>query len=688
VPKAPRRISFRFALLTLVVGLVLLAILSVSVVSAVTSARSVADLQSRYFRTTSEAIAAQVSLFLEPALTALEDVRSQVAEGRVDVEDEADLTRYLHGRLRTLPHLAWMSYSDEGRGRFLGIWRREDGALVRNRSDPAVDGGKPVEHVLRADGALEPLDRGLKGGYDPRTAAWYRRAAAARGPVWTDPFMFHEGRAGITAALRVPSAGDEPRGVLTADFFLEGLGDYLREVAGEPSTSIDVLTPAGAVVASSWATGTPEAMRAALEPTIAAAPTRLADAATRGASSWSFDLDGSPRIAGSSAFSTSDGAAWVVLVSVPEDRFLEGVRGNRRVALGLGAVVTLAAVGLALVLSRRISDPLRRVAEDLGRVARFDLPTNTLRESAITEIQVLNRSVEQMKASLRSFGRYVPTDLVRELLASGEEARLGGRRVEITIAFVDIEGFTAIAEAMPSDALFAHLGEFFEIACDVLHRHGGTVDKFIGDGILAFFNAPSPVEGHARAACAAALEVRARVAAAGERWRAEGKPVLRPRIGLHTGEALVGNVGTPERFGYTAVGDAVNLASRVEGLNKRYGTSVMATEATARAAGDGFEWRRLDRVAVVGRSGGTDVLELLGARGEVPAATLAARDAYEAAWQAYLRRDFDAATAGFARAGEARPGDGASARLLERTAAFRSDPPGPTWDGTDVATEK
>ena len=160
----------------------------------------------------------------------------------------------------------------------------------------------------------------------------------------------------------------------------------------------------------------------------------------------------------------------------------------------------------------------------------------------------------------------------------------------------------------------------------IIEGHQGAVDKFIGDGILALFNAPRDLENHAAAACRAALRSQERLAVLRKQWHAQGREPLYVRIGLHTGEAIVGNIGTPDRFEYTVTGDAVNLASRLEGLNKVYGTGILASEETRAAAGPGFEWRTIDCVAVVGRASGTRICELLGERGQVDASVMSARD--------------------------------------------------------------
>ena len=688
-PPTRRHVPLRVAVLTLVVGLLLATVGSLAVVSTVTSARSVAELEHRYFTATSQAISGRVRAFLEPALVVLEDTRDQALAKRFSTVDGDDLGRYLLARLSHLPNLAWLSYSDGASGRFVGVWRRDDGVLVLNRSDPAVNGGTPTEHELRPDGTLEAYVRPLKGGYDPRTSAWYRLASEAPGPVWTEPFEFNEGRLGITAALAVRDAPQgPPRGVLTADFFLDGLAKYLQTLT-EGGASIDVLTRARNVVASSWCCLPPAEAKKALEPGLSTAPATVETLAPDRPVSWSFEQKGVTRIGALEAFATRGAGSWVTLLSVPEDTFLAGVQGNRRLALLFGGLATLLAVLLGFILARRISKPLGLIADDLERVARFDLTAVAAPASRVREVHVVSDAVDRMKASLRSFGRYVPTALVQELLASGVEAKLGGTNRVLTIFFSDIQGFTAIGEAMEPTALVEHLGSYLDEMTRVVQAAGGTIDKFMGDGILAFFNAPRDLPDHAAAACRAALACQARLDELAAGWRAQGRAPFRARIGLHTGEVLVGNLGTPERFAYTVIGDAVNLASRLESANKRYGTDILVSDATRAAAGPGFEWRTLDRIAVVGRRGGTTVSELMGVAGslsgprEVRPGRLRSRRS-PPSWPATSRRPCTRAR----EAQAAAPGDAAATHLAARAQACSAYPPPADWDGTEALLEK
>lgn len=238
---------------------------------------------------------------------------------------------------------------------------------------------------------------------------------------------------------------------------------------------------------------------------------------------------------------------------------------------------------------------------------------------------------------------------------------------------------------MEPSELVRVLSDYLKAMTDTVRDHGGTVDKFLGDGVLAFFNAPNDLPDHATRACWAAAQAQERLCALRHTWRAEGRPVFRTRIGLHTGEVLVGNIGTPERFEYTVIGDAVNLASRLEGLNKLYGTWVLGSQAVRDAAGPGFEWRLLDRGAVTGRSGGTLVSELLGERGQVAPKVLRARDVYEEALDDYFGQRFAAATTGFRAAAAALPGNRAAELMASRAEALQHHPPPADWTGVHLS---
>jgi adenylate cyclase len=201
----------------------------------------------------------------------------------------------------------------------------------------------------------------------------------------------------------------------------------------------------------------------------------------------------------------------------------------------------------------------------------------------------------------RLFSLYLPPVVVERMVAGGRMPALGGEEREVTVLFSDIAGFTAISEACDPATLVQGLNTYFSTMTDIIEAHGGFVDKYIGDAIVAVFGAPVDEPRHAEQAMRAAMQMRDALLAEPERFSLAGLP-LKTRIGLNTGRVLIGNIGSPRRFNYTAMGDAVNLASRLEGANKAYGTSILVSEDTMRAAGDAIVARRVDVVRVVGRA--------------------------------------------------------------------------------------
>jgi hypothetical protein len=227
-----RRPSLRTTLLTLLVGLLLVTVLSLATVAQAGVSRIVDEMAGRSFTVGALAIGTQVDAFFAPTLPLLQESVDQVQRNRLRVDDVEELSEYLVGRLRRAQSVGWLSYSDQATGRFVGAWRRADGAIILNRSRPDVDGGKPFEVEVTPDGRRIPFYRDLPGGYDPRTRPWYQQAAATEGVVWTQPFAFNEGAYGVTAALalREPLT-DRLEGVFTADFFLDDISRFLQETA-------------------------------------------------------------------------------------------------------------------------------------------------------------------------------------------------------------------------------------------------------------------------------------------------------------------------------------------------------------------------------------------------------------------------------------------------------------------------
>jgi adenylate cyclase len=279
-----------------------------------------------------------------------------------------------------------------------------------------------------------------------------------------------------------------------------------------------------------------------------------------------------------------------------------------------------------------------------------------------------------------AFGSYVSRDLVEEIVKNPDKLKLGGERREVTVLFSDIRGFTTLSESISPEELVSLLNSYLSPMTNIVLEERGTLDKYVGDAIMAIFNAPLDVPGHAEHSCRCAFRMLDRLKVLNRELAGKGIPELEIGIGVNTGEAIVGNMGADLRFDYTAIGDNVNLASRLESLNKHYGTRILVSESTRRQAGDSFVFREVDLVRVKGKNTPVAVYELMTMRHELAAP-------FADALLLYRNHEYDDALLIFSRLAESE-GDRLSSMYRDRCEQFIASPPPDDWDGVYVAKTK
>ena len=394
-----------------------------------------------------------------------------------------------------------------------------------------------------------------------------------------------------------------------------------------------------------------------------------------------FDLDGERYLY--NLRNLDAGQDWVVGIVAPESFYLGDLdeKKNRLWGFTLGLVLAILAGGLlTLWLIRR---SLATVIKTTRRMEDFCFDPDST-SSMLRETSEVLRNLEAAKTTVRSMAKYVPLTLVRKLYADREEPSLGGSPLEVTLMFTDIAGFTTIAEQTTCDELAVILGHYFGTMAAEIHAESGTIDKYIGDAVMAFWNAPLPIEDHPLHACRAALRCVAAIERleSGPSW--DGRPRLFTRFGLHTAEVLVGNFGAPDRMNFTALGDGVNVAARLEGINKLYGTQVIVSETVAESVRGKIELRRLDLVAVKGKSTALEIYELLGESGAVAEEIGERARHYERAFAAYLEAEFESCIELLNDVVDDPP----SLVLAARCRELIDQPPGSDWNGVFVAKSK
>jgi class 3 adenylate cyclase len=391
-----------------------------------------------------------------------------------------------------------------------------------------------------------------------------------------------------------------------------------------------------------------------------------------------------------------DGIRLDMLAQVRSDAMVTMRDQQRTIAIS-GLLTALAAIlGLtfALFVSSGITRPVRRLLDGTRAVGagRLDGVIDVTTGDEIGELtRAFNAMVEQLRKSEKmreTFGRYIDPRVIEALVDRPALAASDGQRRVMTVLFCDMKGFTSLSEAMTPQGLVKVMNHFLSTMSAQIREHHGVIDKYIGDAIMAYWGPPfTGKDEHAQLACLAAIGMLGRIAALrtelpellGVRTAASECDV---RIGIATGEVLVGSIGSEFMMNYTVMGDAANLASRLESLNKVYGSRCLISEAAMTAAGDAIETRELDRLAAVGQSRPQAVFEIMGCRGELSPAQLLLRERYAEGLAAYRARRWDEARSAFNAALEAVPGDEPSLAFIRRIDGFEKDSPAADWDGS------
>jgi adenylate cyclase len=607
-----RPISIRWSLFKNLLLLIVLISGSLLIYSIVGAARAIRHLSSSVIEETSAKTEDKLANFFEPIAKSIEIVRDLGARGLFSTNNTRGATTVLMPVLAAIPQMASINIGNERGDAFLLVKRTDEWLSI------SVKGGSAIADWAQLDELGRPLKTWKqKIDFEPRTRPWYElaRNAPAGNIQWTAPYGFvPTGDPGITASVYVE--GPEEPFVLAFDILLEDLSQFAQRINVSKRGKVFVLTDDDRLLVPPAGTGR-----------------NLDELLLKPAEDWDLPLvassvrewHGKPAMepfqfeygrekwwCGFENYQIGSERTFWIGVLIPESDLL-GERRRERVAL---MWLTVAALGVAtlmsFLLSRAYSDPLRELVNYSSHLQLLETDMEVRVDSRLKEVRHLADAQENMRRALDSFGRYVPVAVVRQLLSRGEAAAIGGHEAEVTVLFTDIVGFTSIAESMSAADLTVHMSDYFDEVIGILQRHGATVDKLIGDAVMAFWGAPEPISNHARLAVEAVIEIHDWLERANNDWPAKGLPPLPTRFGLASGEVTVGNIGSHSRLSYTVLGDTVNLASRLEGLNSKLGTWVLADENVCVASGSDFAWKEVDQVKIKGKEKPVRVFKLVG----------------------------------------------------------------------------
>ncbi len=686
----PRHIGLRTTLLGLLAGSTALAMAAVASVALEETHVVLNDLGKDHFKTISIGVASAVESELQRIPDAFHQERLLAS-----VSDGLDIKLRLKEQLTAMALLlepgAVIGYGDHRINLYARARRLPKGLVEVDEAFPNAFGEEVMEEDVVSEGSVDKSfepPQAIDTEYEKTD--WFKRGLRTQSLAWTRPRQIESGVTGISAFVPfIPDEAEGPVGVFHIDIPLDDIERWLTNVQLGSGGRVFIIDDRGEVllgpIGDDIATVDAQAVINASIPGLTHGLGKL----RVGAFMDNRVIKGDDTYyTGFYDLSFHGGLNWNIAVIAPEDDFLHLAEERIAWIAGIALVLVLIVAAVSLWIANRIARPIVGITGDIEHIGLMEFTEREPPQSIVREITVLGQSVERMKSGLRSMERYIPSEVARGLVAKGDEAKLSVERREIGIFFSDIEGFTGIAERMDPINLVDELREYFDAMTEEIERNGGAIDKFIGDAVMALFNAPVMRESFARDLCNAAIDCQIRLEQLRGEWMSEGRVPLRMRIGLGLGDVLVGNIGSTHRFGYTVVGDPVNIAARFEGVNKTFGTQILGSQTLRERAGDGFEWRVLDWIIVTGRTGASTACELLGRKGEVPADTLALRDAYEAALGLYRHRSFDEAVAAFETILSRWPEDKASVAMAERARLLLANPPGPEWDGVYAMQHK
>ncbi len=614
--------------------------------------------------------------------------------GRLGLEDVEQLDEYFWHQIKAFEGVSYIDVGTE-KGDFVGVERMVDGTLSLELKNANTEGAL---HTFKLDDQRRRVSKKVRPEYDPRSRPWYVAAIQAGEPTWSEiyPFFSVPARLGITAVRPIRHPDGTVKGVLACDLVLSHIDQFLRGLEVGKTGRVFIMERDGALVASSTEHRSAQRVGNQLE---RVQILDFGDEMSRAAASFlkrrfgdfsaiqdpfraTFRFGGDRILLGAQPIRVEGGLDWLAVVLLPESDFMGPVNASTRTTGFFFAILLLVAGGTIWLTAQRISKPIRLISQEMDEIAAFRIKGDTPQTSILHEISVMQSSMNSMKRGLRSFGKYVPVDVVSRLFKTRREATLGFERANVTVFFSDIAGFTPISETLDAEELTTLLNEYLNEMSDVVLKHEGYLNKYVGDAIMAVFGAPLEQADHAVRACHVALESQARLVHFREKLLAEKRPPIRARIGINSGAMLVGNMGSDKLFDYTVIGDNVNVGARLEDANKAFSTEIMIGEQTYTLVADHFECRRLGLVTVKGRVQPVGAFELLALKGELPPLLEKLLPHYETGLAAYTEQDFAAAIKAFEQALAIQPNDGPSQAYLKRSRKLLASDATTVWDGS------
>lgn len=542
--------------------------------------------------------------------------------------------------------------------------------------------------------------------YDPRVRPWYRVDQQKTPGLYhrTNPYVFSKtSQPGITISRNL-SGSD--LGTVGVDLDLRSLNSFLTNLRLTEDTRLAIVSQSGTILSHTKINPvavTPQTtgdrklslkkLTTEIDPVLSAL-SELPDSD----SLQEFVVGGATYVGRALGVDLGGSEKDSLLIAVPWEEITAPLSRSRNQALGVTAGLAILVMLMSILIGRRLARPIERLTAEAEAIGNLEL-SSAIDEvnSPFSELQKLGEAMATMKSTISVLALYVPRSLVAQLVESGSGGQLGGTRRDLAFLFTDIEGFTTISEKADSAIMMRQLSDYFETLSNSILHHNGTIDKYIGDAVMAFWNAPRDDLEMASNACKAALHANNGLTTLNIQWDIDGRMALMTRFGLHMGNAMVGNVGCSDRINYTAMGSSVNAAARLEGLNKFFGTTILASDAIRRRTGQTFIWRRIGMVSPKGVLTPMTVFELIGLDRTLPDMPgipavkddiRSSVDEWNEIFETYLGRDWQESSDRMTDFLERHPGDKVAEFYLDRAEQYGENPPEPDWNGAEEFSSK
>jgi adenylate cyclase len=623
--------KFRIDILTIFITLFLISILGITYYFYSRSNDAILKVANGFISRTIDSITQKMDEFLQP--TPLFSIANLIMNDlKLDQADMTALSSYMHVVLKSYPQLVNAYIADTNGNLF--IENRVTGQPLADQFIPFIDKSTIPVNTSFVSGMLTPSKSAaslrfvyknktgavIKTGnaslidFDPRTRPWFTSAKASGKSMWIGVYPFYDMPMQVVTIAFPIYVNNHFMGVAAADLAVDSIRDAMKKFSIDAKGVVFIANHHGQVIAyqdNQMITGDESDIS-----TVYTTKNPLIKKAYEiylksDADNFTFMLDGVAYIAHFKTYAISGREEWEIAAVIPMDVFVGSIREVNRNALIFSLITLVIGLGLVVLSSNKISKPIIQLAEETSDMQHFNFTKSTTLKSHIYEVQTMVNAVNVAKAALNSFSKYVPRLLVEQLLKLGTIAELGGEKRSITVLFTDIKGFTEMSEKIEPNLLMLQLSDYLNTLTQCIHRHHGNIDKYIGDSVMAFWGVPHEDSNQVFHACLALLACQREVHRMCHEAQLVGLPVFITRFGLNTGTAIVGNLGSSDRLNYTAIGDTVNLASRLEAINKDYNTEIIVSDAVYAACKDQFIFRPIDLVNVKGKVEPVRIFELI-----------------------------------------------------------------------------